>query len=119
MRSPCPGTTHYRVRWSYEKDSSGSAHADAGWIDDVRVDGPGYGEIQMYPPEAEGDSVRLSWPTIPCRHYQAWSGAPRARSLPDWQAMFPQVEARHGRRGDSLLERSNLHAKAGIPCHID
>ena len=103
-----PLTTHYRVRWSYEKDSSGSAHADAGWIDDVRVDGPGYGEIQMYPPEAEGDSVRLSWPTIPCRHYQAW-WRPEGTSLP-WQAMFPQVEPATGVEG-SLLERSNLHAK--------
>ena len=103
-----PLTTHYRVRWSYEKDSSGSAGADAGWIDDVRVDGPGYGEIQMYPPEAEGDSVRLSWPTLPCRHYQVeWR--PTDNSL-DWQGMISEVKPAIGAKG-SLDERAILRAK--------
>ena len=102
-----PLPTDYRARWRYERDGSGRAGADAGWIDEVRVEGPGYGEIQMdY--ETEGDLVTLSWPTLPCRHYQVeWR--PTNDSL-DWQGMISEVKPATG-AGDSLLERPILHAK--------
>ena len=97
--------TAYRARWSYVKDISGRAGADAGWIDEVRVEGPGYGEIQMdY--ETEGDLVTLSWPTLPCRHYQVeWQ--PTDGSLP-WQSF--EVEPTTGAKS-SLDERATLYAK--------
>ena len=103
-----PLPTDYRARWRYERDGSGRAGADAGWIDDVRVEGSGYGAIQMYTPETEAGSVRLSWPTLPCRHYQVeWR--PTDDSL-DWQGMISEVKPATG-AGDSLLERPILHAK--------
>ena len=99
-----PGETAYRARWSYVKDNSGRAGADAGWIDDVRVEGPGYGEIQIED-ETEGDLVTLSWPTLSCRHYQVeWR--PKDGSLP-WQ--FSRVELATGAEG-SLKERASRHA---------
>ena len=99
-----PGETAYRARWSYVKDNSGRAGADAGWIDDVRVEGPGYGEIQIED-KAEGDLVTLSWPTLPCRHYQIeWR--PKDRSLP-WQ--FSRVELATGAES-WFEERASLHA---------
>ena len=102
-----PGETAYRARWSYVKDNSGRAGADAGWIDDVRVEGPGYGEIQIED-ETEGELVILSWPTLPCRHYQVeWR--PKDGSLP-WQ--FSRVELATGAEG-SFEERTALHAKRG------
>ena len=102
-----PGETAYRARWSYVKDNSGRAGDDAGWIDDVRVEGPGYGEIQIED-ETEGELVILSWPTLPCRHYQVeWR--PKDESLP-WQ--FSRVELATGAE-DSFEERAALHANRG------
>ena len=37
----------YRVRWTYVKDSSRHAGADAGWIDGIEVEGTSYGETQI------------------------------------------------------------------------
>ena len=99
-----PGETAYRARWSYVKDNSGRDGADAGWIDDVRVDGPGYGDIQI-DDETEGDLATLSWPTLPCRHYQVeWR--PKDESLP-WQ--FSRAELATGTEG-WFEERAILHA---------
>ena len=99
-----PGEAAYRARWSYEKDNSGWAGADAGWIDDVRVEGPGYGEIQIED-ETEGELVILSWPTLPCRHYQVeWR--PKDGSLP---RQFSRVALATGAEG-SFEERAALHA---------
>ena len=101
---PLPEATDYRVRWSYVKDTHGAAGADAGWIDAVRVEGPGYGKIELDPPEIEGRSVKLSWPTLPCRYYQVEWRSKKGT----WQPMIPKIEPATGVKG-SLLERLNLY----------
>ena len=106
---PLPEATDYRVRWSYVKDTRGAAGADAGWIDAVRVEGPGYGKIELDPPEIEGRSVKLSWPTLPCRYYQVEWRHKTGTAYP-WQPMIPKVEPATGVKG-SLFERPNLYDK--------
>ena len=99
---PLPEATVYRVRWSYVKDGHGSAGADAGWIDGVRIEGAGYGEIEMYPTEIGDDFVNLSWPTVPCRHYLVeWR--PKETSLA-WRPTGSEVKPAEGTVG-RVLER--------------
>ena len=101
-----PEATGYRVRWSYRKDSSGRSGADAGWVDAVRVEGPGYYKIELDRRKAEDGAVKLSWRTLPCRHYQVWWRPKNGSSLA-WQRMIPKVEPATGTEG-SLLERPSL-----------
>ena len=103
---PLPEAISYRVSWGYEKDSSGRSGADAGWIDEIRVEGAGYGEIALNEPEALGsDSVRLSFATLPCRHYQVYW---RKKSTSQrWQGMISKVEPATGIES-SVLERRKL-----------
>ena len=83
--------TSYRVRWTFRKDESGRARADAGWIDHVlvRVDDADYGKIEMNQPKSmqgegeEEDSITLSWPTLPCRYYRVW-----------WQPSNSEIEGK-------------------------
>ena len=103
-----PEATGYRVRWSYRKDSSGHSGADAGWIDAIRVEGPGYGNIEWRSSEVEDGAVKLLWPTLSCRYYQVW-WRPKGSSLA-WQGMIPKVEPATGTEG-SLLERASLYAE--------
>ena len=107
---PLPEETSYLARWGYVKDSSGGAGADAGWIDEVRVEGAGYADIALNGPEEVGtDAIRLSWATLPCRNYQVFwrlEGYRPAMATDDLE----QVEPATGVEG-SVLERSELFEK--------
>ena len=114
--TPLSRETAYDLIWTYEKDMSGQAGTDAGWIDKVQViydkDGSGtsppdtsqeqeeaitregYIEISMHEPQIEGNWVRLSWPTVPCRYYQVWW---RSRgSIGEWKPMLHDVKPAEG-----------------------
>ena len=92
----------YRVSWTFRKDESRGAGADTGWIDDVRVsvDGADFGKIAMNSPEViegeedEEDSIKLSWPTLPCRHYQVWS-RPKNSSI-EGKKLFTEIKPATG-----------------------
>ena len=88
------------------KDSSERAGADAGWIDEVRVDGTVYEDIALNEPEAvDTEWFRLSWATIPCRHYQVFW---RPLKPPQrWEPMISKVGPATGVEG-SILERRKL-----------
>ena len=104
-----PEETSYLARWSYVKDGSGRSDADAGWIDEVRVEGAGYGDIALNEPEEFGtDAIKLSWETIPCRHYQVF-WRPKDTDG-QWRSRISKVEPATGVVG-SVLERSELFEK--------
>ena len=112
---PLPEETSYHVSWGYVKDSSERAGADAGWIDEVRVDGTVYEDIALNEPEAvDTEWFRLSWATIPCRHYQVFW---RPLKPPQrWEPMISKVGPATGVEG-SILERRKLFGRTRVPRH--
>ena len=107
---PLPEEASYLARWGYLKDSSGHAGADAGWIDEVRVEGAGYGDIALNETkDIDADSVRLSWTTLPCRHYQVF-WRPKD-SDEQWRSMISKVEPATGIEGGTSERRARFRER--------
>ena len=112
---PLPEETSYLVRWGYVKDGSGRSDADAGWIDEVRVEGAGYGDIALNEPEPRGtDGTRLSWATIPCRHYQVFLRPKDTDG--QWRPRIAKVEPSTGLSA-GLMNGVNVR-ETRVPRHV-